>query len=47
MTRSRLYDSTVEIGGDTAKLQTALKGVYLEIKNTHSQLKDVEVQNLK
>ena len=33
---------TVEIGGDTTKLQTALKGVNSEIKNTQSQLKDVE-----
>ena len=33
---------TVEIGGDTTKLQTALKGVNTEIKNTQSQLKDVE-----
>ena len=29
---------TVEIGGDTTKLQTALKGVNSEIKNTQSQL---------
>ena len=33
---------TVEIGGDTTKLQTALKGVNTEIRNTQSQLKDVE-----
>ena len=33
---------TVEIGGDTTKLQTALKGVNSEIKNTQAQLKDVE-----
>ncbi|PWM24917.1 MAG: phage tail tape measure protein [Limosilactobacillus fermentum] len=32
----------VEIGGDTTKLQTALKGVNTEIRNTQSQLKDVE-----
>ena len=33
---------TVEIGGDTTKLQSTLKGVNSEIKNTQSQLKDVE-----
>ena len=33
---------TVEIGGDTTKLQTALKGVNTEIRNTQSQLKDVD-----
>lgn len=33
---------TVEIGGDTTKLQTALKGVNSEIKSTQAQLKDVE-----
>ena len=33
---------TVEIGGDTTKLQTALKGVNTEIGNTQSQLKDVD-----
>lgn len=32
----------VEIGGDTTKLQTALKGVNTEIRNTQSQLRDVE-----
>lgn len=31
-----------EIGGDTTKLQTALKGVNTEIRNTQAQLKDVE-----
>ncbi len=39
---SRIQGITVEIGGDTTKLQTALKGVNGEIKNTQSQLKDVE-----
>ena len=39
---SRIQGITVEIGGDTTKLQTALKGVNSEIKNTQSQLKDVE-----
>ena len=33
---------TVESGGDTTKLQTALKGVNTEIRNTQSQLKDAE-----
>ena len=42
MARSRVHSITVEIGGDTTKLQTALKGVNTEIKNTQSQLKDVE-----
>ena len=39
---NRIKGITVEIGGDTTKLQTALKGVNGEIKNTQSQLKDVE-----
>ena len=38
----RIKGITVEIGGDTTKLQTALKSVNSEIKNTQSQLKDVE-----
>ena len=38
----RIKGITVEIGGDTTKLQTALKGVNSEIKNTQAQLKDVE-----
>ena len=42
MAGSRIKGITVEIGGDTAKLQTALKGVNAEIKNTQNQLKDVE-----
>lgn len=42
MAASRIQGITVEIGGDTTKLQTALKGVNGEIKNTQSQLKDVE-----
>lgn len=33
---------TVEIGGDTTKLQTALKGVNGQIKSTQQQLKDVD-----
>ena len=42
MATSRIKGITVEIGGDTTKLQTTLKGVNSEIKNTQSQLKDVE-----
>ena len=42
MAGNRIKGSTVEIGGDTTKLQTALKGVNTEIKNTQSQLRDVE-----
>lgn len=38
----RIQGITVEIGGDTTKLQTALKGVNTEIRNTQSQLRDVE-----
>ena len=37
---SRIKGITVEIGGDTTKLQTALKGVNSEIKNTQSHLKN-------
>ena len=42
MAGNRIRGITVEIGGDTTKLQTALKGVNTEIWNTQSQLKDVE-----
>lgn len=42
MAASRIKGITVEIGGDTTKLQTALKGVNGEIRNTQSQLRDVE-----
>ena len=42
MAASRIKGITIEIGGDTTKLQTALKGVNTEIKNTQVQLKDVE-----
>ena len=38
----RIQGITVEIGGDTIKLQTALKGVNTEIRNTQSQLRDVD-----
>ena len=39
---NRIKGIIVEIGGDTTKLQTALKGVNGQIKNTQSALKDVE-----
>ena len=38
----RIQGITVEVGGDTTKLSSALQGVNKEIKNTQSQLKDVE-----
>ncbi len=38
---NRIKGITVEIGGDTTKLQTALQGVNGEIKNTEAQLRDV------
>ena len=39
---NRIKGITVEIGGDTTKLQNALKVVNGQIKNTQSALKDVE-----
>ena len=42
MAGSRIRGITVEIGGDTTKLEKALKGVNSEIRNTQSKLKDVE-----
>jgi phage-related minor tail protein len=38
----RIKGITVEIGGDTKGLKKALSGVNTEIRNTQSQLKDVE-----
>ena len=38
---NRIKGITVEIGGDTTKLQTALKQVNTEIKRTQSELRDV------
>ena len=38
---SRIQGITVEIGGDTTKLQNALKGVNGQIKSTQAQFKDV------
>ena len=42
MAANRIKGITVVSGGDTTKLQTALKGVNSSIKDTQSQLKDVE-----
>ena len=42
MAGNRIKGITVEISADTTKLQSAFKGVNSEIKNTQSQLKDVE-----
>ena len=41
---NRIKGITVEIGGDTTKLQTALKGVNGQIKNTQPALKLVAQQ---
>lgn len=38
----RIKGLTIQIGGDTAGLNKALSGVNKEIRNTQSQLKDVE-----
>ena len=38
----RIKGITVEINGDTTKLSKALQGVDKNIKNTQTQLKDVE-----
>ena len=39
---NKIKGITVEIGGDTTKLSKALEGVNKTIKNTQTQLKDVE-----
>ena len=39
---NRIKGITVEIGGDTTKLSKALEGVNKSIRNTQTQLKDVE-----
>ena len=39
---NRIKGITVEIGGDTTKLSKALESVNKNIKNTQTQLKDVE-----
>jgi phage-related minor tail protein len=36
MAANRIKGITIEIGGDTTKLQTALKGVNTEIRSTSS-----------
>ena len=41
MAGGRIKGITIEIGGDTSKLETALKSVNTEIRNTESKLKDV------
>ena len=41
MAASRIQGITIEIGGDTTKLSTALKSVNSEIKSTQSALNDV------
>lgn len=41
MAGGRVKSITTEIGGDTTKLETALKSVNSEIRNTESKLKDV------
>ena len=38
----RIRGITVAIGGDTTGLSKALSGINKDIKNTQSQLKDVE-----
>lgn len=42
MAASRIKGITVEIGGDTTGLSKALSGINGEIRNTQSQLKDVD-----
>lgn len=39
---NRIKGITVEIGGDTTKLSKALEDVNKNIKNTQTQLKDVQ-----
>ena len=41
MAGGRIKGITIEIGGDTTKLESALKSVNSEIRNTESKLKDV------
>ena len=42
MAGSRIKGITIEIGGDTTKLEASLKSVNQEIRGTESKLKDVE-----
>lgn len=39
---NRIMGITVEIGGDTTKLQTTIKSVNGQIKSTQQQLKGVD-----
>ena len=41
MARKKIQGITIEIGGDTTKLQTALKGVESKLKDTQNSLRDV------
>lgn len=41
MARKRIQGITIEIGGDTTKLQSALKGVESKLKDTQAALRDV------
>ena len=41
MARKNIQGITIEIGGDTTKLQSALKGVESKLKSTQATLKDV------
>lgn len=41
MANKRIAGITIEIGGDTTKLQTALKGVDSQLAKTQSNLKDI------
>ena len=41
MARKNIQGITIEIGGDTTKLQTALKGVESKLKDTQNALRDV------
>ena len=42
MAGNRIKGITIEIGGDTTKLTDSLKGIDKSLKNTQSQLKDVD-----
>ena len=42
MASKRIQGITIEIGGDTTRLQTALKGVDSQLKSTESALRDVD-----
>lgn len=41
MASKRIQGITIEIGGDTSKLQSALKGVDTELRKTQGNLKDI------